>query len=87
MEDKTTTSVPKAWYRPEEAAAYLGLGRTRIYSLLVAEEIPSVKVGRTRHVRRVDLDGYMERKHQKAKQKAGAADRRLKNSIREEAPS
>ena len=50
----------KVWFRPEEAAMYLGIGRTRIYALLTTGEIPSVKVGRTRHVRRADLDGYME---------------------------
>jgi excisionase family DNA binding protein len=39
---------------------YLGIGRTRMYAL-IREEIPSVKVGRICHVRRADLDGYMER--------------------------
>ena len=51
----------KVYFNPEEAAWYLGVGRTRMYALL-REEIRSIKVGRTRHVRRADLDGYMERK-------------------------
>jgi len=62
LEAKAIDPALKAWFRPEEAATYLGIGRTRIYALLTTEEIPSVKVGRTRHVRRADLDGYMERK-------------------------
>jgi excisionase family DNA binding protein len=49
----------KVYFKPEEAATYLGIGRTRMYALL-REEIRSVKVGRTRHIRRADLDGYME---------------------------
>ena len=51
----------KVYFKPEEAAAYLGIGRTRMFVLL-REDIPSVKVGRTRHIRRADLDGYMERR-------------------------
>ena len=62
LETKAMDLAQKVWFRPEEAATYLGIGRTRIYALLTADEIPSVKVGRTRHVRRADLDGYMERK-------------------------
>ena len=45
--------VPKVWLRPEEAAMYLGLGRTTLYALL-REEIPSVKAGRSRRIRRID---------------------------------
>jgi excisionase family DNA binding protein len=62
VERNTIDPVTKTWYRPEEATAYLGIGRTRIYALLTAGEIPSVKVGRTRHIRRADLDKYMERR-------------------------
>ena len=87
MEEKTIVSVPKQWFRPEEAATYLGIGRTRIYALLAAEEIPSVKVGRTRHIRQADLDGYMERKSRREQHKGGAVDRRLHNGIRERASS
>jgi len=61
LKEGTIDPALKVWLRPEEAAAYLGIGRTRMYAL-IREDIPSVKVGRTRHVRRADLDGYMERK-------------------------
>ena len=63
LEAQATDPGPKVRMRPEEAAEYLGIGRTRMYALLRAEEgIPSVRIGRTRHVRRADLDGYMERR-------------------------
>jgi excisionase family DNA binding protein len=61
LEERKLDLALKVYYRPEEAAMYLGIGRTRMYAL-IREEIPSVRVGRTRHVRRADLDGYMERK-------------------------
>jgi excisionase family DNA binding protein len=61
LEARKMDPARKVWLRPEEAARYLGIGRTRMYAL-IRDEIPSVKVGRTRHVRRADLDGYMERR-------------------------
>ena len=61
LEAKAIDPARKVWFRPEEAAMYLRIGSTRMYALM-REEIPSVKVGRTRHVRRADLDSYMERK-------------------------
>jgi excisionase family DNA binding protein len=67
LEAKATDLGPKVWMRPGEAAEYLGIGRTRMYSLLGAEEgIPSVRIGRTRHVRRADLDAYMERRFEES---------------------
>ena len=67
MEPKTTDPAPKVWMRPEEGADYLGIGRTRMYALLGAEEgISSVRIGRTRHVRRADLDAFMERRFEEA---------------------
>ena len=60
LEAKAIDPARRVWLRPQEAATYLGIGRTRIYALLTAGEIPSVKVGRTRHIRRADLDGFME---------------------------
>jgi excisionase family DNA binding protein len=37
-------------YRPEEAAAVLGLGRTKVYELMASGELRSVKVGGARRV-------------------------------------
>lgn len=66
MEEQAMDAVPKVWFRPEEAATYLRIGRTRMYALLGEGEIRSVRVGRTRHIRRPDLDDYMERQYQGA---------------------
>jgi excisionase family DNA binding protein len=67
LEAETTDPATKVWMRPEEGAAYLGIGRTRMYALLGAQQgIPSVRIGRTRHVRRADLDAYMERRFEEA---------------------
>ena len=36
--------------RPEEAAGILGIGRSRIYELLAAGELPVVRIGRFRRI-------------------------------------
>jgi excisionase family DNA binding protein len=61
VKQRSVDPVLKVWLRPEEAATYLGIGRTKMYTL-IREEVPSVRLGRTRHVRRADLDAYMRRK-------------------------
>ncbi len=33
--------------RPQEAAELLGVGRSKVYALLAAGELPSIKVGRS----------------------------------------
>jgi excisionase family DNA binding protein len=38
----------------------LGLGRTYTYQLLATGAIPSVRIGRLRKVRRVDLEKFIE---------------------------
>lgn len=53
-------SIEKGWLTPDEAMEYTGIKRSRFYRLLTAGDIPSAKVGRTRHVSRQDLDDYME---------------------------
>lgn len=50
----------KVWLTPEECVEYSGIGKTRIYRLLANDEIPSAKLGRTRHVKRTDLDRFLE---------------------------
>ena len=39
--------MEKLLARPDEAAATLGVGRTRIYQLLATGALPSVRVGRS----------------------------------------
>ena len=52
--------------RPEEGIVHSGIGRTRLYTLLASGKIPSAKVGRTRHIRRADLDSFLEARMQQS---------------------
>jgi excisionase family DNA binding protein len=58
----TVVEAEQAHFRPEEAAKYLRIGRTSMFMLLKTKVIPSATVGRTRIIRRVDLDAYISRK-------------------------
>ncbi len=62
MDTAKVVEVEQAIFRPEEAAQYLRVGRTTMYSLLKRGIIPSTTEGRTRLVRRVDIDAYIARK-------------------------
>ena len=44
-----------------EAADVLGISRTAIYLLLQRGEIPSVKIGRSRRIKRKDIESYVNR--------------------------
>lgn len=48
--------------RPEEAAAILGLGRSTIYELLRAGELPTVHIGRTTRIPARDLQSWIEQR-------------------------
>ena len=48
------------WLTPLEAVEETGIGRTRLYGFLTSGALPSAKVGRTRHIRRRDLDRFLE---------------------------
>ena len=50
----------RTWLSPAQAVAYTGLGRARLYALLADGKIPSAKVGSTRHIRRQDLDNFLQ---------------------------
>ncbi len=52
--------VEPGWLSPADAIAYTRIGRTRFYGLLTSGVIPSAKVGRTRHIRKRDLDHFLE---------------------------
>lgn len=47
--------------RVEEAAAWLGLGRTKTYELVARGELPSVCIGRSRRVPLSALQTFVER--------------------------
>lgn len=50
------------WLRPHEIIETYGIGRTRLYTLLRTGELPSAKVGRTRHVRKRDLEEFFDQR-------------------------
>lgn len=43
----------------EEVGTELGLGRSKVYELIAAGELPSVHIGRALRVRREDLETYV----------------------------
>ena len=47
-------------YTPEEAAAALRIGRTRLYQLLASGEIASIKLGGSRRITPAALRSYVE---------------------------
>jgi excisionase family DNA binding protein len=53
--------APRLLLTPEEAAAELGIGRTRLYRLIGIGAIESMKLGRSRRIPRVCLEEYVER--------------------------
>ena len=54
-------TTPKLLLSVQEAAYALGCGRTKLYALLDAGEIPSFKVGPLRRVPLAALERYVER--------------------------
>lgn len=50
-------------YRVPEAAQLLGIGRTSVYALLKSGALRSVHVGRSRRIRSVDLDEFINALH------------------------
>ena len=44
----------------KEVEKHLKLGHTKIHQLLASGEIPSLKIGKSRRVRRTDLDRFLE---------------------------
>lgn len=48
-------------YRPKEAAAVLAISLARLYELLAAGEIASIKLGASRRITRTELEAYVAR--------------------------
>jgi excisionase family DNA binding protein len=57
----------------KEAAAYLGISRTRLYDKAKHNEIAHVREGQLIYFRKVDLDAWVERKLTRARSAASAA--------------
>lgn len=48
--------------RPVDLVSLLQLSRAQVYLLLASGEIPSIRVGRLRRIRRQDLDDWLNRR-------------------------
>lgn len=59
------TAMDRLLYRPEEAAALLGVGRSRIYQLLAEGAIGSIQIGRSRRVPADALTAYVNQLERK----------------------
>ena len=59
---QTENRTEEALLTPEELAEYLRCGRTYAYRLLAHGEIPSLKLGKLRRIRRSDAEHYVEKK-------------------------
>lgn len=44
----------------EQAAEYLGCGRSTVYVMLDTGQLPSLKIGKLRRISRTDLDDWIE---------------------------
>ena len=62
---RTTTEIPAEAWQPErlltvaEAAAVLGVGRSKLYELIARGAIQSVKVDRCRRFRQSDVERFI----------------------------
>ena len=54
------TEETKRLLSAEELARELGVGRTTAYALLWSGQIPSMKIGRLRKVRREDVQAFID---------------------------
>ncbi|MFG2477978.1 helix-turn-helix domain-containing protein [Streptomyces fagopyri] len=53
-------SVDQLLYTPREAAEVLRYGRSTVYELMAAGVLKYVKEGRSRRIRRRDLEAYVD---------------------------
>jgi excisionase family DNA binding protein len=55
-----TTGAVRLLYTPVEAAGALGISRSTLYVMLASGDIPSVRIGTSRRIRRSALDAYID---------------------------
>lgn len=57
--NETTETTERLLLRPAEAAARLGIGRTKLYELMASGELRSVKIGGARRVSATALADFV----------------------------
>ncbi|MEU5901434.1 helix-turn-helix domain-containing protein [Streptomyces venezuelae] len=60
MSTAIAAPVDRLLYKPEEAAKALSLGRSTVYELMAEGALRYIKLGRTRRIRRADLEAFVE---------------------------
>ncbi|MFE1783647.1 helix-turn-helix domain-containing protein [Streptomyces sp. NPDC059506] len=59
MSTAITAPIDRLLYKPEEVAEALAIGRSTVYELMAEGAIKYIKLGRTRRIRRADLEAYV----------------------------
>ncbi|MFF6931124.1 helix-turn-helix domain-containing protein [Streptomyces californicus] len=59
MSTPIAAPVGRLLYKPEEVAEALAIGRSTVYELMADGSLKYIKLGRTRRIRRVDLEAYV----------------------------
>lgn len=54
-------TVAKEWLNYIEAQEYAGIGRTKMWQLINADDIQAARVGRSVRISRASLESYMQR--------------------------
>lgn len=60
LETEAPAAVERLAYKPNEAAAALGIGRNRVFELMKSNELASVKYGRTRLIPRKAIERFLD---------------------------
>ncbi|MET7526648.1 helix-turn-helix domain-containing protein [Streptomyces sp900116325] len=60
MSTATAAPVDRLLYKPEGAAEALAIGRSTVYELMAEGSLKYIKLGRTRRIRRADIEAYVE---------------------------
>lgn len=55
-----TQSMPRLLLTPEEAGKVLGIGRTKVYELMLSNALESVKIGASRRIPAESLTTFVE---------------------------
>lgn len=61
---KTASPIDPICVRINDAARMLGIGRTKLYQLIAAGEIETVKLGKATRVTTSSLHGLINRQHE-----------------------